>query len=156
MLHLNTNTVLLLVHGPRLQLPPPHITTHALLPPPPPHTMLPRIFLFFCEYPRFMDLARASSALTAKRGAAVGVARIARLAATAAGGEEVGLMVCCFLGCSGVGFVAKCKWRHAHARFVRHKRVSVNARLSHKLAMTDTRLWDCPQHAQACRDGHRA
>lgn len=39
--------------------------------------------------PRFMDLARASSALSAKRGAAVGVARIARLAATAAGGSEV-------------------------------------------------------------------
>jgi hypothetical protein len=52
---------------------------------------------------RFMDLARASSALTAKRGAAVGVARIARLAATAAGGgEEVGLMVCCCLGWEGV------------------------------------------------------
>lgn len=38
---------------------------------------------------RFMDLARASSALSAKRGAAVGVARIARLAATATGGEQV-------------------------------------------------------------------
>ena len=38
---------------------------------------------------RFMDLARASSALSAKRGAAVGVARIARLAATATGAEEV-------------------------------------------------------------------
>ncbi|KAF6252864.1 armadillo-type protein [Scenedesmus sp. NREL 46B-D3] len=38
---------------------------------------------------RFMDLARASSALSAKRGAAVGVARIARLAAAATpGGTE--------------------------------------------------------------------
>jgi hypothetical protein len=36
-----------------------------------------------------MDLARASSNLSAKRGAAVGVAKIARLAATAAGQEEV-------------------------------------------------------------------
>uniref|UniRef100_A0A383W1Y8 Proteasome component Ecm29 N-terminal domain-containing protein n=1 Tax=Tetradesmus obliquus TaxID=3088 RepID=A0A383W1Y8_TETOB len=35
---------------------------------------------------RFMDLARASSALSAKRGAAVGVARIARLAAAATPG----------------------------------------------------------------------
>lgn len=40
---------------------------------------------------RFMDLARASSSLSAKRGAAVGVARIARLAATAAGTEQVRL-----------------------------------------------------------------
>lgn len=40
---------------------------------------------------RFMDLARASSALSAKRGAAVGVARIARLAAggTAPGSGQV-------------------------------------------------------------------
>jgi len=36
-----------------------------------------------------MDLARASSSLSAKRGAAVGVARIARLAASAAGQEQV-------------------------------------------------------------------
>jgi hypothetical protein len=38
--------------------------------------------------PRFMDLARASSALSAKRGAAVGVARIARLAAAATPGGD--------------------------------------------------------------------
>jgi hypothetical protein len=37
-----------------------------------------------------MDLARASSNLSAKRGAAVGVARIARLAATAAGQDQPG------------------------------------------------------------------
>jgi hypothetical protein len=35
-----------------------------------------------------MDLARASSALSAKRGAAVGVARIARLATAAAPGDK--------------------------------------------------------------------
>lgn len=38
---------------------------------------------------RFMDLSRASSALSTKRGAAVGVARIARLAAAAAAGQQV-------------------------------------------------------------------
>jgi hypothetical protein len=82
-----------------------HVETH------PTHTQQQMVYAYAH---RFMDLARASSALSAKRGAAVGVARIARLAAAATPGgtgqvrmlSSLHLRQWCFAGRGGYTDVA--------------------------------------------------